>query len=728
MKRLPLEALAQYTYLSGLNLNPQGSLGAYVTHTANLEDNSYNSDIWLFDVVASADGNADGYADGNADTVLANHHPRRLTTSGKAAGFEWLPSGDRLIYPSAKDPAVKAASEGGEPLTVYYALPVNGGESTEFMRIPMRVSQIHPLSETLFIVSAQHHPEVDRYNASAPEARPAILKEWKDEANYEVIEEIPFWSNGGTFLRGARNRLYAYCNQDKVLLPLTDVDTAVGGWHYEPQLDRLVAISRTYRGKAPLKSAVHVADGLRAKLAEVDFATADQAVLMDQLKCVFPQGTHAIHYAYSLDQDSLVLLGHDGSTHGLNQNATFQRLNLLDPIAPQTSNQNGAEAAPTLMPFAPSFTGTVGNTVGSDTRYGSKRNLKSLDGVLYFVSTERENAYLNRLMTDGHVERLTPAAGSVDDFALTDAQTIMITAMRENHLAEVFQLFNGLEVPVTQHNAWVHQEHPLAVAEPLSVNRGVDAKGAPITVEGWVLRPALVPGDDEGYKHKGKAILNIHGGPKTVYGTVFYHEMQYWANLGYHVLFCNPRGSDGKGNDFADIRGKYGTIDYDDIMAFVDQVLVHYPDIDAHQLYVTGGSYGGFMTNWIVGHTNRFRAAASQRSISNWTTEYGVTDIGYYFVPDQMGVTPWSDYEKLWEMSPLKYAPAIETPLLLEHSDQDYRCWLPEALQLFTALKDMGKEARIIMTKGENHELSRSGKPKSRIRRIEEITNWFELY
>lgn len=134
------------------------------------------------------------------------------------------------------------------------------------------------------------------------------------------------------------------------------------------------------------------------------------------------------------------------------------------------------------------------------------------------------------------------------------------------------------------------------------------------------------------------------------------------------------------------------------------------------------------MTNWIIGHTNRFKAAASQRSISNWFSMGYTTDIGYFFAPDQIDATPWSNPEKLWEHSPLKYADQVQTPTLFIHSDQDYRCWLPEALQMFTALKYHGVEARLCMFRGENHELSRSGKPKARIRRLEEITAWFNRF
>ena len=258
----------------------------------------------------------------------------------------------------------------------------------------------------------------------------------------------------------------------------------------------------------------------------------------------------------------------------------------------------------------------------------------------------------------------------------------------------------------------------------LSRPERINVETAPgVTIEGWILKPVDF---EDGKKYP--AILDIHGGPKTVYGEVFYHEMQYWANHGYAVFFCNPRGSDGRGNEFADIRGKYGTIDYDDLMKFTDAVLKKYSFIDKDRVGVTGGSYGGFMTNWIIGHTDRFKAAASQRSISNWISKFCTTDIGYYFVEDQNGATPWNNMEKLWDHSPLKYADKAKTPTLFIHSEQDYRCYLAEGIQMFTALKYHGVDARLCMFRGENHELSRGGKPKHRMRRLKEMTDWFDKY
>jgi len=132
----------------------------------------------------------------------------------------------------------------------------------------------------------------------------------------------------------------------------------------------------------------------------------------------------------------------------------------------------------------------------------------------------------------------------------------------------------------------------------------------------------------------------------------------------YFVFFTNPLGSDGRGNEFADITGKHGGIDFECCMALTDEVLKRYPQVDEKHLGVMGGSYGGFMTNWVIGNTTRFAAACSQRSISNWVSKCMTTDIGYYFNMDQIKADPWNSQEKMWQHSPLKYANMAKTPTL----------------------------------------------------------------
>ncbi|MCJ8005963.1 S9 family peptidase [Lederbergia wuyishanensis] len=258
----------------------------------------------------------------------------------------------------------------------------------------------------------------------------------------------------------------------------------------------------------------------------------------------------------------------------------------------------------------------------------------------------------------------------------------------------------------------------------LSIPEAIEFEGADgWKVSGWMMKPV---GYEKGKKYP--LILEIHGGPHAMYANTYFNEFQILAAQGFAVLYTNPRGSHGYGQKFVDaVRGDYGGNDYNDLMAAVDFALEQYDFIDQDRLGVTGGSYGGFMTNWIVGHTNRFKAAVTQRSICNWISFYGVSDIGYYFTDWQI-LAGLNDIEKLWNHSPLKYVDYVETPLLILHGEKDYRCPIEQAEQLFIALKHREKETKFVRFPESNHELSRSGKPTLRINRLEYIRDWFVKY
>jgi acylaminoacyl-peptidase len=211
-----------------------------------------------------------------------------------------------------------------------------------------------------------------------------------------------------------------------------------------------------------------------------------------------------------------------------------------------------------------------------------------------------------------------------------------------------------------------------------------------------------------------------------MYGWSFTYEFQYLVSRGFALIYSNPRGSDGYSEEFADIRKHYGERDYMDLMEVVDETLKIYSDIDPERLGVTGGSYGGYMTNWIITQTDKFKAAVTQRSISDWISMFGTTDIGHYFVPDQIGCIPWENPDRCLEKSPLRYANRVKTPTLIIHSLEDYRCWVDQAIAFFRALKLNGVKTKLVLFPKENHELSRSGKPKHRVENIRHISGWFE--
>ncbi|MCG3128734.1 MAG: Dipeptidyl-peptidase 5 [Phycisphaerae bacterium] len=241
-------------------------------------------------------------------------------------------------------------------------------------------------------------------------------------------------------------------------------------------------------------------------------------------------------------------------------------------------------------------------------------------------------------------------------------------------------------------------------------------------IQGWLLKP---PGFDP--RRKYPAILEIHGGPHTQYGYSFFHEMQFLAAKGYVVVYSNPRGSVGYGLKFMNcIHGDWGNLDYRDVTKVADWIW-KLPWIDNQRVGVTGGSYGGYMTNWVVGHTQRFKAAVTQRSVVNMESMFGTSDFGWD-LGWMFGGVPWEKQAAYRRSSPLTFVKNIRTPLLIEHEEEDHRCPIEQAEQLFTSLKVLRRTVELIRFEGESHGLSRGGRPQNRAERLKRIAAWMDKY
>ena len=358
----------------------------------------------------------------------------------------------------------------------------------------------------------------------------------------------------------------------------------------------------------------------------------------------------------------------------------------------------------------------VNSEVVTDCFSGSVTGQRMVGETLYFLNTDGVGSGLCVWTRETGVQTLFGGDDYLIDFDTKDGKRFLFSAAVGLKLPEVYLWDGGQLEQLTDFNGAVLEGVTISTPERLTFTNtdGVD-------IDGFVMKPV---GYEPGKRYPG--ILHIHGGPKMVFGPGFHHEMQLWAASGFFVCYCNPRGSCGKGNAFADLQGKYGEVDFQDLMEFTDEVLRRYPEIDADRMGVAGGSYGGFMTNWVIGHTDRFRCAVSQRSIANYVGDYLLSDIGYYYVPDQQLGTIWEHPERLWKASPLTYADRVKTPTLFIHADKDYRCTLANGLEMFAALKLHGVESKLCMFYGENHGLSREGKPSNRISRLSEILHWME--
>jgi len=236
-------------------------------------------------------------------------------------------------------------------------------------------------------------------------------------------------------------------------------------------------------------------------------------------------------------------------------------------------------------------------------------------------------------------------------------------------------------------------------------------------VHGWLLTP---PGDGP-----HPVLLVVHGGPHAAYTPALFDEAQVYAGAGYAVVLGNPRGSAGYGHHHGRaVLGGLGTVDVDDLLALLDEALTR-PECDETRVGVMGGSYGGFMTSWLCSHApERFTAAISERAVNAWDSFAGSSDIGYYFARAYVG----ADRESQWRASPLAYADDIAVPLLIIHSEQDWRCPVEQGQRLFVALRSRDAEVEMLLFPGEGHELSRSGRPRHRQQRFDAILDWWSRY
>jgi dipeptidyl aminopeptidase/acylaminoacyl peptidase len=248
-------------------------------------------------------------------------------------------------------------------------------------------------------------------------------------------------------------------------------------------------------------------------------------------------------------------------------------------------------------------------------------------------------------------------------------------------------------------------------------------RSGPHDMQCWVVKP---PGYRKGRKYP--CLIQVHGGPMTQYGETWFHEMQVLAAQGWVVAYCNPRGSSGRGMRFMNcIDGKWGRSDWNDIQNLTNH-MARRPYVNARRMGILGGSYGGFMTTWAVGHTNRYRAGVTQRQAGDFWVHYGSSDYGHYR-RFSFGANPWEDPDTYHRASPNFFVKNIRTPLLIIHSEGDLRCPIAESEGLFTAMKVLDQApCEMVRFENEFHGLSRSGKPLNREERLKRIVDWFERY
>jgi dipeptidyl aminopeptidase/acylaminoacyl peptidase len=650
-----------------------------------IEASDYHDIVQIDDPQLSPDGERVAYVhktpsgDDEYETTIYivsvdGDNPQRFTAEeGKDANPRWSPSGDRLAFTSVRGDAESSQ---------LWVMPVDGGEASQVTNVVGGVETFVWSSDGERIAFTQRSTEKEREAGLDSDVR-----EGSDDENEDYEREPP--------------------------------DPRV--------IDRMI-----YRGQE------RYFDEMRSHVYTVDLGSSEVTRHTNgDRDFIAPEfgDANTLYYAVCRDEEPDDSLQYDIDAFDFESGeaeTVTETTGWLITLAatedgrlayPRTPEEKAPMRQTDVEVYDPRTETGTGETITLTTDLDRTVNPQSIQWVgddLYFLTPDEGSVVLRRAGTER--ESVNDIAVVVEDGELTgvstENDTIVYIRSEWDHRGDVFALIDGETRQLTSVNATYLDEHH--VREPEEVRFESDG----VEIQGWVLTP---PEFDPTKTYP--LVVEIHGGPHAMWTTsgTMWHEFQTLAARGYVVFWCNPRGSVGYGEEFTmAIERDWGAVTMDDVMAGVDEVAGR-EYIDESNQFVTGGSFGGYMTAWIVGHTNRFSGAVTQRGVYELASFYGSTD-AFKLVEGDFDSSPWEDSGFLWEHSPAAHAANVDTPSLIIHSDNDFRVPVNNAELLYLFYRKLGVETRLVRYPREGHELSRSGEPGHVVDRLERIARWFDGY
>ncbi|HEU5451619.1 MAG TPA: S9 family peptidase [Terriglobales bacterium] len=672
--------LFRFTWIGDPQLSPDGSQIAFVRVTVNDKKDGYDTAIWT---VATQSGES-----------------RPLTAGPRDTSPQWSPDGSRLAF-------IRTVEKDGknQPPQVYI-LPFSGGEAYAITKLPKGASAPNwsPDGKKIAFNSTSNPEDLakDRCKSEKDKSKDKNCATPEHESDVKVITRAQYRLNGAGYLDFKHpNHIWVAdvpASPDQAAEPLQ----LTSGSYSENEINWSADGSQVYfvsnRELEPYYElpqnalySVPASGGEISKVLEIE-GTIGQV-------------------SFSRDRKRVAFIGHTSEPV---RSYTKPDLYIAD-LTPGATARN----------VTANYDYDIGAGVGGDNTApraaGGSKPLWSADGNSIIVRVAKEGrANLERidLASGKHTDVTTGNQAVVDYFENNNGSQLGVLISTPTQIGDLYLVAGTSLKRLTNINQKLWSE--LNLSEPEEIRyTSFDGK----RIQGWLQKPP----DYDSHK-KYPLILNIHGGPHSAYGWVFDHEFQWMAAKGYIVLYPNPRGSTSYGQEFGNIiQYHYPGDDFKDLMAGVDYC-IQKGYADPEKLGVTGGSGGGLLTDWVVGHTPRFKAAAAQRDISDWAGFWYDADFTL-FHPTWFHKAPWEDPQDFVARSPITYIQNVTTPMMFILGEADFRT--PPATggeQMFRALKYLHRTAVMVRFPGESHELSRSGQPWHRIERLEHIVNWMDIY
>lgn len=586
---------------------------------------------------------------------------------------------DRLarVAPDGKSVAFVADRDGKTRL---YLLRLDGGEATPLGADYPKIASVawSPDGKRVAFVATAAH------DASAA----AIFHDAKSGARH--VRRLPFKSDADGLLDGARKHLFVVDAAGGEARQVTHGDFDVGLPAWSPDGTRIAFAARADVPDIETVTA----------LSDVYVADVASGALTRLTQGAGPMTSPV----FSRDGKDIAFLGHQ---HGDDGGGRFDTELLL------MSAGGGA-----LRSLSAGLGRTVGDPIGGDLRTGvpAPPAWSANDREILVQVADEGSTSVRAFARDGSGTRVV-VGGERQIFAFTvagdGALAIAYSTPTVPNEVALIESYGG-ERKLTDANPWLAEKY---VATPKRYRPRADDG---TVLDAWLIAPA------ENREPKAPLVVEVHGGPHAAYGNTFFLEFQVLAAQGIAVAYGNPRGSQTYGHDYANgILGDWGGVDVADVLRILDGALAR-GEFDPARVGVAGGSYGGFMATWLLGHSDRFAAGVSMRAVNDFVSEVGASDVGWFLERELQ--TRYADDagRTLFERSPMRGAQAIAAPLLVEHSERDFRCPIDQGEQLFTLLRRLGRtDAEFVRFTDHGHEMSRSGKPRSRILRLRAIAHWF---